>query len=104
VDHLVRDGPAVNRDQPGTGSLSTPGSTRPVRSWTTRIDGQRLRQLRHQHNLSQADLADQAGISSATITRLERYSSSPCRCRTLARLAWALGEDPASTVLHLRLG
>lgn len=91
----------MNRDQPGMGSRRTLGTTQPVQSWTTRIDGQRLRQLRRQHNLSQADLAHQAGISPATITRLERHSSSPCRCRTLARLARALGEEPISTTLRL---
>ena len=94
----------MNRDQPGMGSRQVPRAPQTAQSWTTRIDGQRLRQLRRQRNLSQADLGYQAGISPATITKLERHSSSPCRCRTLARLARALGEDPASTILHLRLG
>lgn len=30
-----------------------------------------------------------------TVARLERQPAAPCRCRTLGRLAGALGEDPA---------
>jgi hypothetical protein len=41
-------------------------------------------------------LADQAGISLTTMARLERQHCSPCRTRTLARLAAALGEHPVS--------
>lgn len=64
--------------------------------WTTVLDGHRLRQLRRQHGLSQEKLADRAGISLTTMARLERQQRSPCRTRTLARLAAALGEHPAS--------
>ena len=42
------------------------------------------------------DLAGRAGISSHTLSRLERRPKASCRTRTLARLAAALGEDPAS--------
>jgi transcriptional regulator with XRE-family HTH domain len=64
--------------------------------WLTTLDSHRLRHLRRQRGLSQAALAALAGISSATITRLEQgRSHTPCRTRTLARLAAALGEDPA---------
>lgn len=62
------------------------------RRWVTLVDGQRLRALRRQHGLSQEALADQAGISITTVTRLERQHSSPCRTWTLAALAAALGE------------
>ncbi|MGH3276236.1 MAG: helix-turn-helix domain-containing protein [Streptosporangiaceae bacterium] len=75
-------------------------SRRPVRSRTTVVDGRRLRQLRRQRGLSQDDLAAKAGISLTTVARLERQPAGPCRCRTLARLARALDEDPASTVLR----
>jgi DNA-binding XRE family transcriptional regulator len=68
------------------------GSSRTPRRWITLVDGQRLRALRRQHGLSQEALADQAGISLTTITRLERQPSSPCRTWTLAALAAALGE------------
>jgi len=58
--------------------------------WTTVLDGQRLRQLRGQHGLSQEELADRAGISRATVARLERQARPLCRHRTLARLTAAL--------------
>lgn len=62
--------------------------------WTTLIDGRRLRQLRRRRGLSQENLADQAGISPRTMTRLERQPRASCRTRTLGRLARALGEHP----------
>lgn len=72
------------------------GSAQPARKWTTVLDGERLRQLRRQHGLSQEKLADRAGVSLTTVARLERQPRTPCRCRTLARLAAALGEHPAT--------
>jgi DNA-binding XRE family transcriptional regulator len=64
--------------------------------WITDLDGQRLRDLRRQHGLSQGALADQAGISLTTVARLERQHRSPCRRWTLAALAAALGEQTAN--------
>jgi len=64
--------------------------------WTTVLDGERLRQLRQQHGLSQEKLADLAGISLTTMARLERQDRSPCRSWTLGRLAAALKETPAA--------
>ena len=69
---------------------------RQLRPWMTQIDGQQLRRLRRQASLSQADLAERAGVSVATVARLERKGCSTCRGRTLARLAAALGESPGS--------
>jgi transcriptional regulator with XRE-family HTH domain len=66
------------------------------RRWTATVDGRRLRQLRHQHRLSQDQLATKAGISPATVARLERTPETTCRSRTLARLAAALGQQPAA--------
>jgi hypothetical protein len=60
------------------------------------IDGQRLRQWRRQHGLSQEKLAHQAGISVTTVARLERQARASCRGRTLGRLAAALGEEPTT--------
>ncbi|MGI8450086.1 MAG: helix-turn-helix domain-containing protein [Streptosporangiaceae bacterium] len=74
---------------------ATTATTRPAQRWTTVLDGHQLRQLRGQHGLSRAGLAAQAGISQATLARLERQPYASCRSRTLARLAAALGEDPA---------
>ena len=63
--------------------------------WNIALDGQRLRQLRRQHGLSQEHPAAKAGISPATVARLERTPRTTCRTRTLSRLAAALGEEPA---------
>jgi transcriptional regulator with XRE-family HTH domain len=64
--------------------------------WTAVVDGQRLRKLRRQQALSQAELAKLAGVSAHTVSKLERQSASCCRSRTLARLAAALGESPSA--------
>lgn len=70
--------------------------------WTTALDGPRLRQLRHQHGLSQEQLANQADLSLTTVARLERQVQAACRGRTLARLAAVLGEVPAALTLASR--
>jgi DNA-binding transcriptional regulator YiaG len=74
---------------------STP-CARPTPPHTFILDGHLLRQLRHQRGLSQAELADQAGISLTTVARLERHPHAPCRGWTLGRLARAVGQDPAT--------
>jgi transcriptional regulator with XRE-family HTH domain len=74
---------------------------RPEQRWFIVLDGKRLRQLRRQRGLSQEKLADRAGISTATVARLERHPYPSCRGRTLARLAAALGEHPAA-IMSLR--
>lgn len=88
----------VAPDTPAVGWPAPPDSrsTRPAGRWTTVLDGRRLQQLRRQHALSQERLADRADISLTTVARLERQPRSPCRTRTLARLAAVLGEHPAS--------
>ena len=86
--------------QPTIGGQGGADSVPAPRSWTTTVDGTRLRQARREHGLSQAELAGAAGISVSTLARLERQARTRCRCRTLARLALALGEDPASTTLR----
>jgi DNA-binding XRE family transcriptional regulator len=72
------------------------GTMSGAQRWTTALDGLKLRHLRRQHGLSQETLADRAGVSLTTMARLERKRRSPCRTYTLARLAAALGERPAS--------
>jgi serine/threonine-protein kinase RsbW len=64
--------------------------------WSAIIDGPRLRHLRRLHQLSQEALADRAGISLTTLARLERETRPHCRPRTMARIAAALGEHPAT--------
>jgi transcriptional regulator with XRE-family HTH domain len=75
--------------------MTTTQTTHSGRRWFTVLDGHRLRRLRRQCGLSQEQLAGQAGISTATVARLERQPAAPCRCRTLGRLARALDEEPA---------
>lgn len=76
----------------------TPGPTRTPDRWFTALDGARLRQLRRQHGLSAAELAGKAGIGLSTVTRLEGQPCRSCRTRTLARLAAALGQPPATLI------
>lgn len=61
--------------------------------WTAVIDGHRLRELRRGRLLTQVELAGKAGVSLATVVRLERHPQTTCRSRTLTRLATALGEE-----------
>jgi transcriptional regulator with XRE-family HTH domain len=67
-----------------------------ARRWITVADGQRIRELRRQRGLGQAELAERAGVSTHTVVRLERQPQAGCRTRTLARIAAALGEPPAA--------
>ncbi len=64
--------------------------------WTAVVDGHVLRELRRQRALSQVELAQLAGVSAYTVSKLERHQATSCRSRTLARLAAALGQDPAA--------
>ena len=66
--------------------------------WVTAIDGQQIRQLRCQRGLAREELAGLAGISLDTLARLERERGARCRTRTLARLAAALGQHPATMI------
>jgi transcriptional regulator with XRE-family HTH domain len=69
--------------------------TRTADRWFAVVDGTRLRQLRHQHGLSTAELAGKAGVGLSTVLRLERQPQQSCRTRTAARLAAALNQPPA---------
>jgi DNA-binding XRE family transcriptional regulator len=77
-------------------SMPAEQASRPGNSWTTVLDGQQLRQLRTQRGLSREELADLAGISLTTGSRLESQPRASCRSRTLALLAAALGEQPTA--------
>ncbi len=55
----------------------------------------RLRELRELRALSQAELAERAGIGKATVSRLEKANHPPPRPRTVRKLAAALGVEPA---------
>jgi DNA-binding transcriptional regulator LsrR (DeoR family) len=51
--------------------MMTTQASRPAQRWFTVMDGHRLRRLRCQRGLSQEQLAARAGISSATVARLD---------------------------------
>ncbi len=59
--------------------------------------GQRLKRLRTLRALTQAELADRAGVTTATVARIERDEIEP-RMTTLRKLAHALEVDPAELV------
>lgn len=77
---------------------ATPSQLPAAQRWTTVLDGHELRRLRTALGLSQERLAGRAGISLSAVVRLERRPDAACRCRTLARLAKALGETPAALI------
>jgi len=78
--------------------MTATGPSDRAQRWTTVVDGQRLRELRRQRGLVQAELAGLAGISAYTLGQLERVPGASCRTRTLARIAAALGEQPATII------
>jgi DNA-binding XRE family transcriptional regulator len=82
-------GPETGESRPPADPART-GNPRALRHFTV-LDGGVLRQLRGEQGLSRQELAVRAGISTATIAKLERQSRAPCRCYTLAYLAHALG-------------
>ncbi|MDR3641779.1 MAG: helix-turn-helix transcriptional regulator [Humidesulfovibrio sp.] len=57
--------------------------------------GARLRRLRHQAKLTQAELAESASISCVYVNKLERGLATPS-IPVLQRLAQSLGTDAAS--------
>lgn len=61
----------MTASQPTVRGQSSAGSVPAPRSWTTTVDGRRLRQARREHALSRAELAGAAGISVTTLARLD---------------------------------
>jgi transcriptional regulator with XRE-family HTH domain len=59
--------------------------------------GERLRRQRMRRALTQAELAERAGVTTATVARIERDEIEP-RMTTLRKLAQALEVDPAELV------
>jgi transcriptional regulator with XRE-family HTH domain len=59
--------------------------------------GEQLKRQRTRRALTQAQLAEQAGVTTATVARIERDEIEP-RMTTLSKLAEALGVDPAELV------
>ena len=56
--------------------------------------GDKLKRQRTRRALTQAELAERAGVTTATVARIERNEIEP-RMPTLRKLAQALGVDPA---------
>ena len=73
--------------------------------------GEKLRQLRNERNISQRDLARQAGLSPNSISLIERDETSPS-VATLQSLATALNirmsyffeEETPTSILHIKSG
>ena len=59
----------------------------------TRVDGERLRQLRREQALSQRDLSEITGIAHDSISQLET-GKREAQPRTIRKLADALGVEP----------
>jgi transcriptional regulator with XRE-family HTH domain len=59
--------------------------------------GERLKRHRTRRALTQAKLAERAGVTTATVARIERDEIEP-RMTTLRKLAHALEVDPAELV------
>ena len=59
--------------------------------------GERLRKQRTRRVLTQAELAERSGVTTATVARIERDEIEP-RMTTLRKLAEALEVDPAELV------
>jgi transcriptional regulator with XRE-family HTH domain len=55
--------------------------------------GERIRRLREERALTQAELADMSGVSLSTVSRLEQ-TSLPVRAGTIRKLAHALDVKP----------
>jgi transcriptional regulator with XRE-family HTH domain len=59
--------------------------------------GEQLKRLRTLRALTQADVAKRAGVTTATVARIERNEIEP-RMTTLRKLAAALEVNPAELV------
>ncbi len=59
--------------------------------------GEQLKNLRTLRALTQAEVAERAGVTTATVARVERNEIEP-RMTTLRKLAAALEVDPAELV------
>ena len=59
--------------------------------------GDNLKKLRILNALTQAELADKAGLTLAAVSRIERNEAEP-RMTTLRKLAEALGVEPHQLV------
>ena len=59
-----------------------------------RIDAETLRRERQRRALTQKELAEKAGVSYVTVSRMENGNTGPVKPPTLRKLAAALGVAP----------
>jgi transcriptional regulator with XRE-family HTH domain len=59
--------------------------------------GDKVKRLRDERALTQAELADKAGLTVAALSRIERNNAEP-RPTTRRKLAEALGVDPSELI------
>src|SRR5260370_16209229 len=76
-------------------------SVRRDRYWIITLDGTRLREARIERGLSRDELAEEAGVSLATVGWLERQHVASCHRATLYRIAEVLADDPEPVVAAL---
>lgn len=62
------------------------------------MDKERLRRLRHDHVLTQQELADKAGVHVRTVAALEEGHTRTAQPRTIRKLAGVLGVEPRELV------
>src|SRR5215472_16112454 len=82
-------------------SARSRNSTRPGRYWITTLDGSRLREARMERGLSRDELTAGAGVSLATMARLEGQRMVSCHRATLHRIAATLADDPELVISAL---
>jgi len=72
--------------------MSAYARSRNLKAWREAV-GANVRRLRRTANMSQAVLAERAGLSPAYVSMMERGLANP-RLETLAALAYALNTSP----------
>ena len=72
--------------------MTTSATVSEARTLVT-VDGKQIRRLREQRGVTQLDLAIEADMMQAAISRLESGRTQRVRWSTLERLAKALGES-----------
>jgi DNA-binding XRE family transcriptional regulator len=88
VEELLAQGPIVAHPVALTSESKL---SRRRKTWTEKV-GRKIRALREQASLNQADLAGRTGLTQSHISRLENAEHSPTYL-TLTKIATALGVD-----------
>ena len=59
----------------------------------------RLREIRMEHGMSQEELAEKAGMSRTTISKIENDEEANVNTRTVAKIAEVFGVNPSEIFL-----